>query len=197
LATFGADGRVLIGDPNSGDLHSRLSGNSGEAGLIAFQADGARLVVISRDARPSPDTVTAATLRIWNLETAEVAETQQVTMRAGWPLVFLSDGKRAELVEPDGHLRLLDSKAVQTAAALQRDPTARTIALSDDAKLIALAGPVGIAVIDAATGWTMERLGDSSAPVSFLAWLPNSRRLVSLSLDGTAKIWDVGLPAER
>src|SRR5262249_19047553 len=67
-----------------------------------------------------------------------------------------------------------------------------SLAFSRDGKALALGSRDEIAVVDVATGKTLNRLGDRMSPVAFVGFTPDGNRLVSHSHDNKFRLWDLG-----
>jgi WD40 repeat protein len=108
------------------------------------------------------------------------------------------DGGRLYSVGGGTDLRVWDVATGKPALALEGEPILRTAALSPDGKWLAASGDTALAVYDAATGKKVGACDGQEAPVTALAFRPDSKRLASAGARSSdVWVWDVpaGPPA--
>ncbi|MCW5939725.1 MAG: AAA-like domain-containing protein [Fimbriimonadaceae bacterium] len=107
------------------------------------------------------------------------------------------EGSRIYVVESDqrgpGTLRACRLPGLETIYAVEhedfRNPDA--VSLSRDGRLLAMGqqSPF-VSIIDSETGRHLRNLIGHGSSVQYVRWLPDSRRLLTASADGTAAIWE-------
>ena len=125
-----------------------------------------------------------------------------------WPVAFSHDGRLLASVNSNYNLRKEGDPTrsgtnlllweVATAAQILSLPVAgqHRIAFSPDGRLLALTAPTrDVVVWDLTQGREMRRFKDLDAEITWLAFAPDSQRLVSGQADSTLLIWDVANPA--
>ena len=104
-----------------------------------------------------------------------------------------SDGGRILLVGKWSRSDLLDAASGRTIRFLDHPREVQAGCLSADGKRVATSSSMGlIHVRDAQTGEYIVRPFAHAASLTELAFTPEGDRLLSVSLDGTVRIWDVG-----
>ncbi len=104
-----------------------------------------------------------------------------------------SDGSRILLVGKWSRSELLDAASGRTIRVLDHPREVQAGCLSADGKRVATSSSAGlIHVRDAQTGEYVVRPFAHAAGLTELAFTPEGDRLLSVSLDGTVRIWDVG-----
>ena len=104
-----------------------------------------------------------------------------------------SDGGRILLVGKWSRSELLDAASGRTIRVLDHPREVQAGCLSADGKRVATSSSTGlIHVRDAQTGEYVVRPFAHAAGLTELAFTPEGDRLLSVSLDGTVRIWNVG-----
>jgi WD40 repeat protein len=174
-------------------------------GKWAFSADGRFLACVGNPVGPKK--VATPVVKVWT-----TAPVREIPIRQDWKdtsgatHLFLSpDGTRLLLLVVSGgsgpgshrtqlwQWRLPDGQPLDefnNKAAGQKGPFT-CAAFSPDGRILALAGPPAIVLLDAERGTELRApLKSHAADVSTLTFSPDGRRLVSGDQAGAVKIWD-------
>jgi len=165
LASSGSEESVRLWDPQSGKLRTTLRGHKDGVSALAFSPDGKLLATGSDD----------TTVKLWDPQGG--VELTTLTGHGHWieALVFSPDGRFLASGSHDNTIRVWQFPDRQ----LLGDPAAKEPAPSPVA-----AWPAGSVV-----EWTSFK--GHTAPVSSLAFAPDSQTLASGGQDKTARLWDV------
>jgi WD40 repeat protein/serine/threonine protein kinase len=189
LASSGEDAMLKVWDASTGRLVSSYEGVGGAWGP-SFSADGSLVAAAWDDGRvrvlnSSGDVVSEVHLEK-AVDTALSPDGKQVAVARNWD----QDGDDVGAV--------FDVSTGEEAFTMAGDnfccpnPRSRGVSWSPDGRFVA-ASSEGIAgVWDAETGTLRHTLLGHSGLVLSVAWSPDSSRLVTGSLDGTAKVWKIG-----
>src|SRR5918995_1417267 len=180
-------GLIEIRDSETGESVLSFQGHDGDVNDVAFSPDGSRLASTGEDGK----------LNVWDPSTGRLVSSLSAGGGAAGPS-FSADGSlvAAAWGEPADHVRVLDLSTDRVASTV-RVPQAIDTALSPDGKRVAVArwwpeGEVG-AVFDVRTGEEAFALAGPNccaSPTSRgVSWSPDGR-LVAVSSEGTARVWD-------
>jgi WD40 repeat protein/DNA-binding SARP family transcriptional activator len=183
-------GVIDIRDSETGKSVLSFQGHDGDVSDVAFSPDGSRLATAGEDGK----------LNVWDPSTGRLVSSLATTGHAAGPS-FSADGSlvAAAWGEPADEVRVLDlstDRVVSTVRVQQAIDTA----LSPDGKRVAVArweGEAGegeaSAVFDVSTGEEAFALAGpnccASPPSRGVSWSPDGR-LVAISSEGTARVWD-------
>jgi WD40 repeat protein len=117
-------------------------------------------------------------------------------------VVYKPDGKALIAADSDRRLAFWDLRAGTITRTLQLTEEIKSLAISADGKLMAVAGgdfgqAGSITLLDAASGEVKRKLTGHLLPVRSVTFSRDGTRLVSGSEDGKVKIWNVGSGAEE
>ena len=156
-----------------------------------------------------------AVLRVWSLREPDAPTWQVAQLRGAHALAFNAAENRLAVVDAAGTMAVLDlqRRSVKVLAmrwpevegvkmptgltVVPRRPELRGIALSDDAKRIAIASRAGVHVFDTDTGNPLRRLGgDEASTIDLMRFAPDGQRLVTYGASrsaegGVLRMWDV------
>ncbi len=192
LATFSADGQIVLWDPRTGREIRRLIGHSPREASIAFSRDGKTMVT---SAVFSDQTQSRSEIKVWRLPAYEPIS----TVSLDFPCQGLD-------VSPDGQ------KLVAAGRGIEVWETARgkriwqqsienhmsTAAFSPDGKSVAGSTDnlAWLGIWDATTGVRKTTLTGQHGTIRKIAYSHDGKRLASASSDGMIRVWDTTLTDE-
>ena len=192
IASAGADGNVILWNiDNTQPLSRTLIGHSDDVLSLTFSPDGTLLVsgggnLSNNDADN--------TVRVWNLDTDEIKDTDDSHLRYVSSVAFSPDGQTVASGSADQtiHLWNIDSDAIKVMNIPERSDWV-ALAFSPDGKLLASGSDDGkIYFWDVTSGQLQgEPLVGHTAGVLSLAFSPDGKLLASGSDDYTIIVWDV------
>jgi cytochrome c len=164
----------------AGTGETRVFEGHGQAvNAVAFSADGSTLISAGYD----------ATLRLWPLRRSD----PRITTVLPAPLNTVAVAPDGEIVTAgaDGKVYVL-SPAGQMRGKIEAGPSPIiSVALSPDGRLLAAAGIRGsVAIIERASRALLRTLVGPGLPVWSVAFLPDSRTLLSGGTDRVIRRWD-------
>jgi cytochrome c len=165
--------------PLAGGAPRVLEGHSQNVNGVAFAPDGRTLVSVSYD----------QSVRIWPL--AGTAPPSVIAMPS--PLNAIAIGRDGEIAAggADGRLYFLGSDGTRTGDVEAGPRPVISMAISPDGAWIAAAGIGGaVAVIDRKTRTLARTLVGPGLPVWSVAFLPDSRTLLTGGADSTIRRWN-------
>lgn len=196
IATNGWDGAVQLWNSFTGQEVRALKGHAGPCWTMVFSADGRQLYSAGDD----------KTLRIWDVASGrEVHRFRGFEHRTSW-LSASADGRwlaSADAVQPPtpGAIHVLDLAAKREARTICPVGWVSAMAFSPDSRLL-LANLLNqahneIIVWEAATGKPWRTLPLPSYSTGLPTISPDGRMVVSTSLDGTVRLWELATLRER
>jgi WD40 repeat protein len=194
LASTGQDATLKVWDASTWRLVSSLSG-VGPAWGPSFSADGS-LVAAAWDVGfwndgqvqilnvPSGRVVSAVDVP-QVIDTALSPDGKRVAVARYWPEAGGEEGAVFDVSTGEQVFTLAGPNCCVS-------PRSRGVSWSPDGRLIAASSAETVRVWDAETGTLRHTLLGHSGLVLSVAWSHDSSRLVTGSLDGTAKVWEIG-----
>ena len=187
LASGGADGTVLVRDPETGrQLLAIKPGHRGPVTGVAFRPDGKLLATSSWD----------RTVCVWDAATGRKLHTLTGHEREVMSVAFSPDGKRLASGSWDRTVRVWDpEKGTEvkklTGRVLQYD----SVAFSPDGKLLAASSNSfdvsgEVTVFETATGIEKMTLKGHIYGVYQVAFSPKGHRIATAGCEGAAKVWE-------
>lgn len=191
----GNDGTAEVWDTTRNRLAKHAS-HMGAVTAIAWTRDG-KTIATANNGGPG-----SGTIEEWDATTGQSllpAAAGQQYISVGFRVVTMAwspDGTRLAYTLENGDVDLRDRGDSDTR--LNRDtPNAHTypgmkaaLAWSPDGRLLAMTMPSGlIQVRDSDSGNLDYSYQGHSQQISDLAWSPDGKRIVSVSIDGTVKVW--------
>lgn len=172
---------VHVYDATSGLIITSLGGHKDIIQSIRFSADGTRL------AAGSYQFVT-----IWNVPTGRLEKTLTGHTDQVRALAVSADGKTAYSSGPDRTVRVWSVAEGKQLRQFSAPAPVTSLALSPDGRLLALGGSDNVvAVVIAEDGKALATLKAHSGAVTGVAFVDRGARLVSVSADGTARVWSL------
>ncbi len=170
---------VQVYDVDSGLEILSLGGHKDLIQSVRFSPDGRRL------AAGSYQIVT-----LWNVPTGGLKATMNGSNDQVKSLVALSDGKTVVSGGLDRRIRFWNADDGKPIREFGTPFQALALAVSPDGKRLAIGGSDnGLQVVNLADGKEIFALKGHTGPVHDVAFLPDGKRLVSVSADGTGRIW--------
>jgi WD40 repeat protein/tRNA A-37 threonylcarbamoyl transferase component Bud32 len=178
---------LRLWDAKTGTSYSDRHEISLSETTLSFNADGTRLLVCGSPLiGPSRRGFSQAIL----LDGTSLKSTNLLDPKDHRHAVFLKDGKRL-LARADTAARIYDvSKLEPLTEPMQHTGVIETIANSPDGQLIVLSGAGSITIWDAAGGRPLIR---PNLVLSFLAFSPDSRHILTKSPEGAPQVWELDL----
>jgi WD40 repeat protein len=164
----------------TGKLITTLATHAVNAYSLEFSPDGTRLLSGDKEGNVIVSEVSSGR-----------AEVQLKGENMYYRAVFSPDGKRIASADQDGKIRIWDVASERIVKTLiGHTAVARLISFSADGRLLASAGDDNtVRLWDSVSGIELKQ------PISFdsvqrLAFAPDGKRLVTVSLDGAVVLWD-------
>jgi WD40 repeat protein len=168
--------------PESPALLRSLNTHKAKINAVLFTPDGDRVLSASDD----------TTIRVWNWRTGQVLQTLVGHEGAVTDLQLLSDGLRLLSAAEDGRVRAWDFRTGQNLATyVNLDIPVSALAVNEQQEQLALAAAGRILILDLETRRLIQDWEAHGDTITRLLWNEEQRCLLSASLDGTVKIWDV------
>ncbi len=198
LVTAGGSGVARVRDVTTGQSVGEPMRHEGSVRSASFSPDGEWIVTASGD----------GTARVWEAATGEPVGEPIRHEGAVSSASFSPDGERIVTASADGTARVWNARTGQAvgqpmrparAAGGQQPPAPlATASFSPDGQLVVTAsrGKAGAArVWEAATGRLVSSYLQHHDDVVAASFHPRGRQVVTASSDGSARVWDVDLPA--
>ena len=173
LATASDDNQVRVWDPVTGQLIRTLSGHTDKAYTVRFSPDGTLLGSASAD----------TTAKVWDIATGRELLTLQGHTDAVGNITFSPDNQRISTSGNDGTVRIWDGTTGKELLTIQDDGSG--IFSPDGARVATFSH-----VWDAVTGKQLVSFTGHTNVINNEAYSPDGTRLVTVSLDRTARVWD-------
>lgn len=189
LASTGDDGRLKVWDPSTGRPLASLSA-VGDVWGPSFSAEGSLVAAAWLD----EDTF-RGTVRVLDLAADRVVST--LHMREAVDTALSPAGQRVAVVSRSQAGAVFDTETGEELYELSEpnccpNLVPRGVSWSPDGRLLAASSTEITRVWDAGTGRLRHRLFGHTGTVHNVAWSGDSSRLVTGSVDGTAKVWEIG-----
>jgi WD40 repeat protein len=179
-------GKVVIWRRDTGKILHTLSGPRGAITQLRFTSDGKRLA-----AGAGHLTQQKGELIIWDVERGQILKKIRAGRTAINGLAISADDRVIATCGADGQIYVWDSSSAEQDRTMgQPGEVYHSIAFSHDGKLLAAGGDSSVAIFDFDLGSIVWRKFDHSGVVKDVSFA-SQNRLISCSLDGSARLWDV------
>ncbi len=187
--TGGEDGSILLWSlPDNGAIR-RFAGHQGAVRAISRTRGTRRFASAGED----------GTVRLWDLDSGE--EVRQFRGHDGGVLALdlTSDGRKLVTAGEDGTVRIWDLETGETVRVLKAGTGAlRALAVMPGGAHLAFGGDDRrFYIADMSTGWVAPGIEGHTGPIVALRAAGDWRHVLSLSADGTMRVWDVVRQKER
>lgn len=198
LAFGASDKSVRVVDVAAGKEIRKIDNHEDWVFATAFGIDGKRLVSVSRDrAAKLLDPATGAFIENVNLLREGLTAVARHP-RKDWVLVGGAEGvPYLYMMDRPRAMRIADDSTLIRKFEKQDGPIL-TVAISPDAKLIAVGGEIGdVRVYDLETGDPVAKCSGQQGGVYAVQFYPDGKRLAAAGFDGTVRIYDTSGKMEQ
>jgi WD40 repeat protein len=183
IVSAGDDNTVRVWDATTSALLMTLRGHDSPVHSAQFSPDGKRLVSAAGNK-----------IKVWDANSGM----ELITLRGHeydvWSVAFSPDGQRIISASGDGDVKIWDAAVnheVTTLHPNDRRDSVCSLAISPDASRFVVGLGGEIKVYDSATMTEIMTMRGHGHQVTSVGFNSDGTRLVSGSVDGTAKVWDV------
>jgi WD40 repeat protein len=188
IASGSSDASIKVWDALTGEELWTFAGHTGEVNALAFSPDGLSIVSGSSD----------RTVKIWDM-TGGSPKTLRGHTAAVTAVAYSSYSGRIASGSMDGTVRLWNAESGQRLETLPGYSTHIKSGLAFSSNGVFLASAMDnntISIYNAVSNEEMRLLRGHAGEIYSLAYNPDGSRIVSASLDGTTRIWDIATGRE-
>jgi WD40 repeat protein len=182
--TGGDSGYLRVWDAKTGEARGKFLDAPSAVDQLAFSPDGQWLVSGNED----------GTLRWWSLRTGYLMRTVNENIGNMAGVTFVPDGSQVYSLGWDRLLQGWELKNGALHRFLKRKvPNSEALAVTPDQSLVATLGgeEKSIRIRNTRTGKLVQYITGHGENVTEALFSPDGKALISSSVDGTVKIWDV------
>jgi WD40 repeat protein len=184
LATASEDHTVKVWKTDTGEEVVTLVGHLDGVAGVAFSPDGTRLASSGYD----------HTVRVWDPAGGLLCLTLAGHVAPVMDVAFSPDGQRLASAGLDDTVKVWNARFGHAAEALRpAGSDLGRLVFSPDGRHLAGRGrdrTGDVVILDAVTGQEVRSLKGHTMKVEAVAYAPDGKRLASLSLDNTVRVWD-------
>jgi WD40 repeat protein len=188
IVSGSSDASIKVWNAETGEERRAFTGHTGAINALAFSPDGFTIASGSSD----------GTVKLWDAR-GGAPRTLRGHALAVVSVSYSEDGARLVSGSTDGTIKLWDLESGRELHTLPGYSTHIKSGLSfgaGGASFAAAMADHGIVIFDAANAGRKRLLRGHADAVYDLAYSPDGKRLVSASLDGTVRIWDLATGRE-
>jgi WD40 repeat protein len=188
IVSGSSDASIKVWDAGTGAELWTFTGHTGAVNTLAYSPDGFTIASGSSD----------RTVKLWNVGGGS-PRTFRGHAGAVVSLAYSSNGARLVSGSADGTVKLWDresGRAVETLPGYSTHIKSGLTYSPNGAFFAAAMDNYAIAIVDTESGRQTRFLQGHTGDVYDLAYSPDGQRLVSASLDGSARIWDIATGRE-
>lgn len=200
VATGGADGEVVVWNPQSGEVIHRLEDDPDGVTKVQFGADGATLSTTTYKGESSVWQLAAQPKPVRLVETSAARAHHEYAPDPGQgsgghvlSRGYSPDGARFATGDVEGITILWDAATGAILHRLVGHPDGvQSITFSPDGRWLATGGRDDVAVLwEVETGQLLRRFAGHRGVIGGIAFNPDASLLATASEDGTAILWDI------
>ncbi|MCG8650418.1 MAG: serine/threonine protein kinase [Pirellulales bacterium] len=179
-----AEAGVLTPDDVSSVL---LPGNPGTVWSVAFTPDQEHVAAAIED----------GSVRIWNVDRAEVVKSFRAHQGIVWMVAYSADGRLLASAGDEGTVKIWDAGTYELVREHGVGNTVRAIAFSPDGNRLAAGDRKGgIYVFDCMSHQTIQAVNQSGS-IFGIDYSSDGRRIATVGSDKIVRIWDAATMEER
>jgi WD40 repeat protein len=175
------DSTVKIWKPQNDTAIRTLKGHMQPVNSVGFSPDGKYLASGSWD----------GTARIWGSQSDRPTHTLRGDVGAVFSVAFSPDGQRLATAGQYGAVKIWQVETGKEILTLTGPGVASCVTFSADGQRLASAHFGTVRVCAAQTGQEIVTLHGHGKEVGSVAFMPDNKSLISGSVDGTVKLWDL------
>lgn len=151
-----------------------------ENGIVSFSPNNKLVLSAS-------NSLDYSLVNLWDSESSELLFIQDKHLKSTVAAIFFADGNKILTASWDGLAIIWHPKNIPEPIILTHDGL-RSAVVSDDGKIVATGSTETLKIWNAENG---EILQEHQEPILDLIFSPNGEKIALISMDGTARIWDV------
>jgi eukaryotic-like serine/threonine-protein kinase len=179
-------GTILIWDRETAAVRKTLNGHVAAITQLRFTSDGRRLVSVS-----GHQEFQKGQINIWDVDTGKIVSKVRGPGQAIKGLDLSPDDSLIATCGWQGQINLWDLSSAKHLKTLGQSPERYfSVKFSPDGKLLAAGGDQCVAIYESASGNIVWKKFEDAGAVQDV-YFATAERLISCSLDGSTRLWDV------